>query len=136
AFDLKGKLPEGGAVWPTFDPDVLGGHYTGHHGAGAQAAVKVIEEAAKHPILAGVQPSFVGHGSLYKVSPLAKSTTPLLTGSVPNQTPEPVAWVNQYGKARVFYTSLGHPDDFLEPSFRRLLSNGILWTLDRPIPAP
>jgi type 1 glutamine amidotransferase/nicotinamidase-related amidase len=136
AFDAKGKLPEGRAVWPTFDPEVLGGHYTGHHGAGLQATVKVIEEAGKHPILAGVQPSFVGHGSLYKVSPLAKSATPLLTGSVPNQTPEPVAWVNQYGKARVFYTSLGHPEDFQEASFRRLLANAILWALDRPVPAP
>jgi hypothetical protein len=32
----------------------------------------------------------------------------------------------------VFYTSLGHIDDFDEPGFRRLLVNAVLWALDRP----
>jgi len=35
---------------------------------------------------------------------------------------------------RVFYTSLGSPDDFKQPFFRRLLLNGILWALDQQIP--
>ena len=136
AFDAKGKPAEGRAVWPKFDPEVLGGNYSGHHGAGPKTTVKPAPEAEKHPILAGVQTPFVSHGSLYKVSPLAKSATPLLLGSIPEQTPEPVAWVNQCGKARVFYTSLGHPEDFQDASFRRLLANGILWSLDKPVPSP
>jgi len=136
AFDAKGKLTEGQAVWPKFDPEVLGGSYTGHHPAGPKTAVKAAAEAEKHPILSGIQTPFTGHGSLYKVSPLAASTTPLLTGSIPNQSPEPVAWVNRYGKAKVFYTSLGHWEDFQEASFRQLLSNAILWGLEKPIPAP
>ena len=78
----------------------------------------------------------VTQGSLYKVSPLATTTTTLLVGSIPGQAPEPVAWINQSGQSRVFYTSLGAPEDFSRPDFRRLLSNGILWTLDQPIPAP
>src|SRR5579884_4121722 len=33
AFSLRGsKPPEGCATWESFDPDVLGGHYTNHHG--------------------------------------------------------------------------------------------------------
>ena len=136
AFAAGGKLADGQAVWPKFDPEVLGGNYTGHHGAGALTTVKAAAEAEKHPILTGVQSPFTGHGSLYKVSPLAKTTTSLLIGSIPNQSPEPVAWVNQYGKARVFYTSLGHLEDFQDAQFRRLLSNAILWALDKPIPAP
>jgi nicotinamidase-related amidase/type 1 glutamine amidotransferase len=136
AFDAKNKLAQGQAVWPKFDAEVLGGNYSGHYGAGMKATVKAIPEAEKHAVLAGVATPFSGHGSLYKVSPLAKSATPLLTGSIPNQSAEPVAWVNQYGKARVFYTSLGHPEDFEDVSFRRLLSNAILWSLDKPIPAP
>src|SRR5262249_53448872 len=94
AFDAKGKLAEGRAVWPKFDPEVLGGNYSGHHGAGPLTTVKAVPEAAKHSILTGVQTPFSGHGSLYKVSPLAKSSTPLLTGSIPDQAAEPVAWVN------------------------------------------
>ncbi|RME90282.1 MAG: hypothetical protein D6766_13525, partial [Verrucomicrobia bacterium] len=80
--------------------------------------------------------SFTGHGSLYKVSPLAPDATPLLLGRIPDQPEEPVAWVRLYGpnEARVFYTSLGHPDDFREPGFRRLLFNAMLWAVRQPIP--
>jgi type 1 glutamine amidotransferase len=35
---------------------------------------------------------------------------------------------------RVFYTSLGHVEDFALPALRRLLVNGIFWTLDKPVP--
>jgi len=34
----------------------------------------------------------------------------------------------------VFYTSLGHPKDFENPAFRRLLVNAIFWTLNRSVP--
>ena len=41
---------------------------------------------------------------------------------------EPVTWTNTHiGGGRVFYTSLGHPDDFQMPAFRDLLLNGIRW---------
>jgi nicotinamidase-related amidase/type 1 glutamine amidotransferase len=136
AFDARGKGPAGHAEWAKFDPEVLGGNYSGHHGTGPKTTVTAAEGAGKHAALAGVQTPFVGHGSLYKVSPLAASTTPLLTGAIPGQAPQPVAWVNQHGKARVFYTSLGHPNDFQDAQFRRLLSNAILWALEKPIPAP
>ena len=46
-----------------------------------------------------------------------------------------MAWTNVHKGGRVFYTSLGHPDDFNDPQFRRLLLNGILWALDRPVPS-
>jgi type 1 glutamine amidotransferase/nicotinamidase-related amidase len=136
AFDAKGPLAEGRAVWPTFDADVLGGHYSGHYGLGPKTTVASARGAASHSILNGVQMPLVTQGSLYKVSPLATTTTTLLVGSIPGQAPEPVAWINQSGQSRVFYTSLGAPEDFRRPDFRRLLSNGILWTLDQPIPAP
>ena len=55
----------------------------------------------------------------------------LLVGTIPGKEPEPVAWTNTYKKSRVFYTSLGHPDDFANPQFRRLLVNAISWTLDK-----
>ncbi len=86
-----------------------------------------------HPILEGVEPStLIGHGSLYKVSPLAKTATPLLMGTIPGQAPEPVAWVNAPATGnRVFYTSLGQMDDFQEPAFNRLLKNAIDWALSK-----
>jgi type 1 glutamine amidotransferase len=60
-----------------------------------------------------------------------------LIGSIPGQQPEPVAWTNilPAGGSRVFYTSLGHVADFENPAFRKLLVNGICWTLDIAAPA-
>ena len=135
AFSLRDGAPppEGHAAWLTFDPDVLGGHYTGHHGVGPKVAVSLPGEIP-HPILSGVDLSQLhGHGSLYKVSPLANSATPILLGTIPDTPIEPLAWVytNKYG-GRVFYTSLGHIDDFAEPAFQRLLLNGVRWAAGLP----
>jgi type 1 glutamine amidotransferase len=118
------------AEWPAFDPEVLGGHYTGHYGAGEKVVITLAAGASGHPILDGIQAaSLQGNGSLYKVSPLAPTSIPLLFGSWADKPPEPVAWTTFYGpkKARIFYTSLGHPDDFKNPQFRRLLINAIRW---------
>jgi type 1 glutamine amidotransferase len=139
AFALRPKdtLPAGRDQWPEFDPRVLGGHYTGHHGEGPKVALTVTPGSEGHPILRGVDLAALrGNGSLYKVSPLEPGTTPILTGAIPGKDPEPVAWTHAYGpkKARVFYSSLGHPEDFEEPAFRRLLTNAIFWALDRQPP--
>lgn len=40
----------------------------------------------------------------------------------------PVAWKRRYGKARVFYTSLGHvAKDFQVPEARTIVERGMLW---------
>lgn len=119
------------AVWIEFDPQVLGGHYTGHFGKDP-AAVTSAPNASSHPILKGVAvEKIVAHGGLYKNTPLEKTATPLLFGTIPSQAAEPVAWTHRYGpkQARVFYTSLGHWDDFKNPEFRRMLVNGVAWAL-------
>ena len=131
AFDARGKAPQGHADWPTFDPDVLGGHYTGHHANELRPKVTTAQGAQGHPILTGVSTPITGQGSLYKTSPLAASARALLMGEVPDHPAEPVAWVNLVGTSRVFYTSLGHPRDFENASFRRLLRNAVFWALDR-----
>lgn len=132
AFDSRGSGPAGHADWPTFDPDVLGGNYQGHHGAGPVCTVTCAAGAANHPILAGVKLPLTSNGSLYRTRPLAAGTTLLLVGAIPGQEPEPVAWTNQYSKSRIFYTSLGHPEDFGNAPFRRLLLNAVRWALDKP----
>ncbi|UCC99532.1 MAG: ThuA domain-containing protein, partial [Phycisphaerales bacterium] len=136
AFDTRGSAPEGYAEWPKLDPEVLGGNYHGHHGSGPKCTVTPAAESSGHPILAGVELPFISDGSLYEVRPLAEATKPLLTGTIPDEEPEPVAWTNTYGRSRVFYTSLGHPDDFKIASFRQLLLNATFWALDRPISKP
>ena len=135
AFAVGGKLPPGTAVWPSFDPDVLGGSYHGHYGHGHATQVSLAPQAAGHPILAGVKiEGWASMGSLYKTSPVKKDATVLLMGTWEKST-EPLAWTRQYGTARVFYTSLGHPDDFRSPQFTQLLTNALFWAMDRRVPA-
>jgi type 1 glutamine amidotransferase len=135
AFHTRGEHAAGHAEWQEFDAEVLGGNYHGHHGKGPRVQVTVAEGAQGHPLLNHVSlEGFVSHGSLYEVSPLAEGTTSLLTGTIPDESPEPVAWTNCYKGSRVFYTSLGHADDFQQESFNRLLVNAVFWALDRPVP--
>jgi nicotinamidase-related amidase/type 1 glutamine amidotransferase len=139
AFALRGgeKVAEGRAVWDNFDPEVLGGHYHNHHNEVGRVSISMPTPAAAHPILKAVDPSkLAGEGTLYKVNPLAAGTTALLIGTIPDQPAEPVAWTNltTWG-GRVFYTSLGHPDDFRQGEFNRLLRNGIYWAAGLDVPA-
>ncbi len=132
AFDARGQHPAGRAEWKTFDPEVLGGNYRGHHGDGPSATIQVAPGAEKHPILAGIETPFSSKGSLYQTSPLASSTTALLIGSIPKQKPEPIAWTNTYKKSRIFYTSLGHRNDFENPQFVQLMGNAVRWAVNMP----
>jgi type 1 glutamine amidotransferase len=120
--------------WLVFDKQVLGGNYQNHYGNDALPAVRVHPAAKGHPILRGVPETFSAAGSLYRNTPLQTNTTLLLTGAIPDHV-EPVAWTHDYQGARVFYTSLGHPKDFEDEAFRRLLVNAIHWTLKKPAPA-
>jgi len=120
--------------WKEWDHDVLGGNYHNHHANELVATIKTVPAAAQHPILKGVEKEFVAAGSLYRNAPLPAGSTVLLMGSVTNFPAEPVAWTHSYKGARIFYTSLGHPKDFENPSFRRMLVNAIYWTLDRSAP--
>jgi len=135
AFALReGQPPAGHDVWPEFDRDVLGGNYQGHHNnssvAGATTHVWIVPEARQSPVLQGVLDGEWGVTStLYKTQPLGPQATVLMMGRAGDRQPhEPVTWTNTHiGGGRVFYTSLGHPDDFQLPAFRTLLRNGIDW---------
>ncbi len=132
SFGLRGATPPDGLVaWESFDADVFGGNYSNHYGAGPKVAISVAEGAAAHAILEGVDLSKLeGIGSLYVVSPLAKTTQPLLFGAIPNKAAEPIAWTNtnKFG-GKSFYTSLGHIGDFEQPAFQTLLKNAIDWAV-------
>lgn len=123
--------------WETFDRDVLGGFYQQHHGDDEPTFVWVDSSAASHPITKGL-PSEPWKTSslLYRHAPLNDGATPLINGRVADRKPyEPVAWVykNKYG-GNVFYTMLGHPDDFKDVRFIRLLRNATYWAADLEVP--
>jgi type 1 glutamine amidotransferase len=140
AFHLRDKAPpEGLADWSDFDKTILGGNYTGHHKNDIATSAEVAKGAAVHPVLTGVPGGeFQTFGSLYQNTPLGGGCTVLLTGRAEGIAgPEPVAWTHTApGGSKVFYTSLGHPEDFAIPAFRTLLRNAILWAVDAEIPKP
>lgn len=107
-----------------FDRQVLGGNYRGY---GGQAfAVLPVAEAAQHPILAGVA-SWESH-TMYNTGELAKGVVVLQTGPKGRQA---VSWTHEHQGGRVFYSSLGIPQDFQNENFRRLLTNALFWTAQR-----
>jgi nicotinamidase-related amidase/type 1 glutamine amidotransferase len=141
AFAPNGPVPVDRAAWPEFDREVFGGNYHGHYGnsdpKGPRTLVRATVGADKIPLLLGVRTDdFAVHSWLYKTSPLAAGTTVLLTGHVADsQNNEPVAWTWTRGDGgRSFYSSLGHPEDFQNADFQRLLLNGVYWAAGLPIP--
>ncbi|MBI5772395.1 MAG: ThuA domain-containing protein [Verrucomicrobia bacterium] len=121
--------------WKAWDNEVLGGNYKGHHGNTIVAMARVNAAAVSHPILKGVAAEFATGGSLYKTTPLAPGATLLISGSIPSQPAEPMAWTHTYQGARVCYSSLGDPKDFFSQPFMQLLVNTVFWALDKPAPA-
>ena len=136
AFSLRKRKPASGFEWTEFDKDVLGGNYHDHYNNKApdtpRSYIWSTAEDAKHPIMKDVTlERRVTTSWLYQVKPLADTASAFMWGQYEDNPPEPVAWTNTniYGGA-VFYTSLGHPDDFASPDFRRMLVNGFQWVLD------
>jgi uncharacterized protein len=127
-----------------FGRDVFGQKWIVHHGHRSSTDVAVHQASASHPILRGVS-RFRARSWLYHVTPLDGDNTVLLEGTSvgserANRAAEfpltqPVAWTRQFKGARVFFTTLGHPNDFEHESMRRLLINAIYWGLAREVPA-
>lgn len=87
-----------------------------------------------HPILRGVSDSWVtALDELYVIEKRWPNTKPLATSvSEKDGKSYPVAWVNQFGNARVFGTTYGHSDDaWRDANFLTLVSRGVVWAAGR-----
>jgi type 1 glutamine amidotransferase len=124
--------------WNSFGARVLGAPWKYHYGHESSTDVARFEGASGHPILRGIPPTFHVRSWLYHIRPdyPPAPAVPLLMGrSVgPSNRAErvenPVAWTFQTeAGGRVFMTTMGHPEDFEVPAFRRLLINAVHWAL-------
>ncbi len=142
AFSLRGDQPPAGhEAWPEFDAEVFGGNYQGHHGnkqgEDLRTYVWTKDGAESNPIMSGLSTGErVTTSWLYKTSPLKPGASVLMMGRVGDRQPhEPVTWTYVHrGGGRAFYTSLGHPDDFGDVDFQRMLVRGIYWAVGQTVP--
>ena len=93
-----------------------------------------VKKVTDHPILKGIPDNWVtAKDELYIIEKLWPNAKALATSKSEKDGKDyPVAWINQYGKARVFGTTYGHSDDtFRDPVFLDLVSRGLLWSAGR-----
>jgi len=134
-------------IWNSFAPAYLGappgwgnGHY--HYGHKSSTEVRIVAGAESDPILTGVAPSFHVRSWLYQVLPNfppADAKQLLIGRAVDSERKDavenPVAWTwRNKANAKVFVTTLGHPEDFQVESVQRLIVNGIHWAAGKPVP--
>lgn len=134
AFTLLGgeKPADGYEEWPEFVSDVLGCLNRGYGVATAKTEVLIKEGQSKDKILNGIKQSrWVSDGNLYLVDPLLVKDAQVLLQGLSDHRKEPIAWRRQYGQSRIFYTSLGHPADFKNKNFIKLLENAIAWAINK-----
>ena len=98
--------------------EMIGGEFQ-HHGA--QATVDCINNDKKNPACRGLPGTFHLKDEIYLLNGFDPSKVHALLSldKHPNDgTPGhyPIAWCKEYGKGRVFYTSLGHREDVWDPN--------------------
>jgi hypothetical protein len=138
------------APWPEFDRQVLGGYYRGYYLGETRASV--VPEMKDHPVLQGINGPYQLRETLYINLPLADTATVLMMGKCVDgiegvdkryrseknkeHIDQPVAWLNTYKSANIFYTSMGNGQAAFKQSwFRRMIINSVFWALDHPVPS-
>jgi uncharacterized protein len=97
--------------------EMIGAEFKEHK---AQAEVDCINQDAKHPACKSLPPTWHLKDEIYLMKNFERSKVHglLFLDKHPNEkTPGdyPIAWCKEYGKGRVFYTSLGHREDVWTP---------------------
>ena len=98
------------------------------HDHQSQYAVRKVKP--NHPIVRHLPNDWrTPKDELYVIEKVWPGATPLATAisEVDGRT-YPVAWINEFGRSRVFGTTFGHSDDtFRDPVFLEMLSRGLVW---------
>ncbi len=101
---------------------------------GAHYAYSVDNQQPDHPIMKEFGRSWVApKGELYHTVKLFPTAEVLAHAKrKPDNEPQVCVWTNQYGKGRVFGTTIGHYNETMsEPRYLDLITRGLLWSVDR-----
>lgn len=132
------------ATYNDFGAEVLGAPWLFHYGHEASTEALVVNRGSDDGILDGVPDGFEVRSWTYHVRPdyppddarvLVEGIPLLPDAEAGEEAVNPVAWTREHaGGGRVFMTTMGHPEDFHEEAFRRLIGNGMHWALGRATP--
>ena len=105
---------------------MCGGQWVAHPGNDGVNYTVEMNPAEPDPVTAGVPTLQICSEQYYlHVDPCIRV---LATTTFGDGTVMPVVWTKHYGKGRVFYCSLGHRVDVIEPSeILALITRGLLW---------
>ena len=132
AFTVLSKIENGHEDWPEFVSDILGCINRGYGPVLPGTDVSVVPEQTGHPVLKNLSScGWHSKGNIYRVKPLLDSNAVILLKGRVDDISEPVAWTRVASKSKVFYTSLGYPDDFRISQFTTLLVDAIAWALKK-----
>ncbi len=118
--------------------EMIGGYFDGHPW---HQKVRVIVEDKEHPATAHLGDAFEIVDEIYQFrEPYSRERLRVLLSLDINSVDVKkgkrkdndyaLAWVQQFGKGRVFYTALGHSNQvWRDERFQKHLLNGILWAL-------
>lgn len=119
--------PVGADAWR----ELIGVTSRSHEG---KRALKVVKLNDGHPVMKGFPGDWpTPNGELYKIERIWPNCIPLAEAygedTDKNHT---VVWLNTFGRARVFGTSLGHHNETMNNDiWLDLVARGLLWTVDR-----
>ncbi len=103
-----------------------------HEKGGVQ--LDVINRATDHPIMKGFPDQWrTPNGELYVIEKTWPNTQMLATAyGKGTKTDQPVIWTNEFGKARVFGTTLGHHNEtMMSDQWLDVVSRGLLWSCNK-----
>jgi type 1 glutamine amidotransferase len=95
---------------------------------------KVININPDHPVMKGFPETWQdpSKDELYRITKVWSNCVPLAKGVGVTNSEYCCVWVNTYGKARVFGTTLGHDDiTMASPTYLDLVTRGFLWACNK-----
>jgi putative membrane-bound dehydrogenase-like protein len=128
-----------------FGHQILGQTWVGHYGKNHQQSTRItaLPEKATHPILRGVKDVHIQAGGYtaepgadWNILTMAQPLNGMEAGSPSDDTKKPMAseWTRTYTAAngktgRVFTSLYGASEDIVNPGYRRMILNGVYWSL-------
>jgi len=111
-------------TWPEF----LGAYSRGH-GPKRKITVTKAKGQEKHPILKDLPEGWTTpEGELYNVQRVLGATVLAYGNNGVAKEPQACIWTNEYGKSRVFATTIGHHNSTMSTKeYLDLVANGVRW---------